>query len=150
MSRGQALLEFALVLPVFLTMVFGISVVGWLIAQRGSVANAAQAAARAAIVAPSWTVPNGSLNCAGGDIPKAAQQASPIIRINQGQLCDSTSSANTYTQSPVAGEASIEVVIGGTPSAPKSFAVTVTAQVKPAVILPDETLFGHSTVEAYQ
>ncbi len=49
-SRGQALVEFALVLPLFLLLIFGIVDAGRLIFTYNTVANSARDAARVAIV----------------------------------------------------------------------------------------------------
>jgi Flp pilus assembly protein TadG len=54
-TRGQALVEFALVLPVFLLIVFGIIDAGRLIFTYNTVSNAARNAARVAIVNQSTT-----------------------------------------------------------------------------------------------
>ncbi len=49
-SRGQALVEFALVIPMFLAMLFGIVDLGRVVWANNSLANAAREAARFAIV----------------------------------------------------------------------------------------------------
>ncbi len=49
-SRGQGLVELALVLPIFLTMLFGIVDLGRVVWANDSLANAAREAARFAIV----------------------------------------------------------------------------------------------------
>jgi Flp pilus assembly protein TadG len=59
-SRGQALVEFALVLPVFLLILFGIIDAGRLIYTYNTIANAARDGARVAIV--NQTV-NGTNTC---------------------------------------------------------------------------------------
>jgi Flp pilus assembly protein TadG len=48
--RGQSLVEFALVLPVFLLMILGLFDVGYAVYSYNTVANSARAAARVAIV----------------------------------------------------------------------------------------------------
>lgn len=54
-ARGQALVEFALVIPIFLLMVFGIIDAGRLIYTYNTVSNAARDGARVAIVNQSTT-----------------------------------------------------------------------------------------------
>ena len=56
--RGQALVEFALVIPIFLLIVFGIIDAGRLIFTYNTVSNAARNAARVAIVNQSTTGTN--------------------------------------------------------------------------------------------
>jgi Flp pilus assembly protein TadG len=48
--RGQALVEFALIIPIFLVLVFGIVDAGRLVFTYNTIANAARAGARVAIV----------------------------------------------------------------------------------------------------
>jgi len=59
-GRGQALVEFALILPVFLLIFFGIIDAGRLIFTYNTIANASRSAARVAIVNQS---PNGTNTC---------------------------------------------------------------------------------------
>jgi Flp pilus assembly protein TadG len=54
-SRGQALVEFALILPVFLLIVFGLIDGGRLVFTYNTVSNAARSGARVAIVNQSTT-----------------------------------------------------------------------------------------------
>jgi Flp pilus assembly protein TadG len=49
-ERGASMVEFALVLPLFLLLLFGIMEVGWLFAQQVEVRNAAREGARLAVV----------------------------------------------------------------------------------------------------
>lgn len=49
-ERGASLVEFAVVLPLFLILLFGIIEVGWLFAQQVEVRNAAREGARLAVV----------------------------------------------------------------------------------------------------
>jgi Flp pilus assembly protein TadG len=57
-SRGQALVEFAIVLPVFLLVLFGLIEFGYMLYSQMTVSNAAREAARAAVVDPdACTIP---------------------------------------------------------------------------------------------
>src|SRR5579862_5873532 len=57
-SRGQALVEFAIVLPVFLLVLFGLIEFGYMLYSQTTVSNAAREAARAAVVDPdACTIP---------------------------------------------------------------------------------------------
>jgi len=49
-ERGAALVEFALILPLFILLVFGIMEAGWLFAQEVEIRNAAREGARLAVV----------------------------------------------------------------------------------------------------
>jgi Flp pilus assembly protein TadG len=49
-ERGASAVEFALVLPIFVLLVFGIMEAGWLFAQQVEVRNAAREGARLAVV----------------------------------------------------------------------------------------------------
>ena len=49
-EKGAAIVEFAVVLPILLTLVFGIMEAGWLFAQQVEVRNAAREGARLAVV----------------------------------------------------------------------------------------------------
>ena len=49
-ERGAAVVEFAVVLPLFLVLVFGVMEAGWLFAQQIEVRNAAREGARLAVV----------------------------------------------------------------------------------------------------
>ncbi len=54
-ERGAAVVEFALVLPLFLALVFGIISYGWMLSYRQSISQAAAEGARAVAVAPNGT-----------------------------------------------------------------------------------------------
>lgn len=49
-EKGAAMVEFAIVLPLFLLLVFGIMEAGWLFAQQVEVRNASREGARMAVV----------------------------------------------------------------------------------------------------
>ena len=49
-ERGASLVEFAVVLPLFITLIFGTMEAGWLFAQQVEIRNAAREGARLAVV----------------------------------------------------------------------------------------------------
>ena len=49
-EKGAAIVEFAIILPLFLTLVFGVMEAGWLFAQEVEIRNAAREGARLAVV----------------------------------------------------------------------------------------------------
>jgi len=49
-EKGAAIVEFAVILPLFLTLVFGVMEVGWMFAQQVEIRNAAREGARLAVV----------------------------------------------------------------------------------------------------
>ena len=49
-ERGAALVEFAVVLPLFVVLIFGVMEAGWLFAQQVEIRNAAREGARLAVV----------------------------------------------------------------------------------------------------
>jgi len=51
-APGQALIEFALVLPLLVLLIFGLFDLGWAIYANNTIANAAREGARLAIVSP--------------------------------------------------------------------------------------------------
>ena len=148
---GQSLLEFALVFPLFMTLVFGISTFGYLYYQTIAINNAAQAGARAATLETNFT----TLNSAGNDcesaspitIAAAAQHGADTVPVNPGLLCNSSANPDVYTQPP-GGGASVVLTITGTPANPTSFQVVVTLPIHPlAPVSPLQgTLSGHSTL----
>lgn len=74
-TRGQAMVEFALVLPIFILVLSGIMDFGVLLYSRMTVINAAREGARAAVTAPDTT-----------SIPTLAQGAAESTAANSGGL----------------------------------------------------------------
>lgn len=148
---GQALLEFALVFPLFLALIFGISTFGYLYYQAIAINNAAQAGARAATLETNFTTLDSAGNdCESGSpitIAAAARHAADTIPINPGLLCNSSANADVYTQAPGSG-ASIVLTITGTPAQPTSLNVVVTLPITPLAPVRSlhGTLSGHSTL----
>ena len=54
-ERGAAMVEFALIAPIFIALVFGIISYGWMLSYRQGMSQAAAEAARVIAVAPSGT-----------------------------------------------------------------------------------------------
>jgi Flp pilus assembly protein TadG len=68
-TRGQSLVEFALVLPVFLLLIFGIIDLGRFVYMNSTVSQAAREAARTASVEASWIgSPRGDCNQPAGPV----------------------------------------------------------------------------------
>ena len=59
---GAALVEFAMVLPLFIVLIFGIMEAGWFFAQNVEVRNAAREGARLAVVDFPSTAPGGEID----------------------------------------------------------------------------------------
>lgn len=75
-SRGQSLVEFALVVPLFLLMLFGLVDMGRLVYANSTLSQAAREGARVASVQASWVGHTGSgCNLAGGPICPANEAA---------------------------------------------------------------------------
>jgi hypothetical protein len=68
-SRGQSLVEFALVLPAFLFLLFGLIDIGRFVYLNSTLSQAAREAARVAAVEASWIgSPDASCGTAGGPV----------------------------------------------------------------------------------
>jgi Flp pilus assembly protein TadG len=111
-SRGQGLVEFALVIPIFLLLLFGLIDAGRLVYQHSVLSQAAREGARLASVEASW-VGSGDASCGTGggpvcpsnvgalrtDIRAAANRmVTPFAVITNAQLytsCDPTGGAPT-------------------------------------------------------
>lgn len=140
-QRGQSVVEFALVAPVFFALLFGVIAAGWLFFQASAVNDAAQGGAREAIVVTyNASTHSGSRlsldgsGCATGtpeSIQAAVQHAANILPVDPNQLCRTTAdsfcpSGNTYlTQNPVSGDAVVELCVHGSISSPASYTVRV-------------------------
>jgi hypothetical protein len=114
-EAGQALVEFALVVPVLCVLFLGLVAAAWVLFEYEAVANAAQAGAREAIVE---TALLGSGGCESGQpraIEAAVQSGAMIVPVDANALCQSSTNPAELVQVPsAAGEATVTVV--GTPS----------------------------------
>lgn len=140
------MVEFALVAPIFFALLWGIIASGILFFQASAVNDAAQGAARAALVEESFTSgtttgsPSG-LSCTAADpgesgtdsgnslgsrpLETAAQQAANIVTVDPDPLCESTTGvagfcgdvkADTLVQTAVSGDATIMLCLVPAPT----------------------------------
>ncbi|MGH7641570.1 MAG: TadE family protein [Candidatus Dormibacteria bacterium] len=131
-GRGQSVVEFALVAPIFFAVIFGIIAAGWLFFQNSAVSNAAQGGARESLVeVPLVQKPTTGAytadECESGTpraITAAAQQAANILPLDPNPLCNlptpnpacnytSGEYADALSQTAVAGDASICLLVQG-------------------------------------
>lgn len=143
-SRGQGLVEFALVIPIFLFMLFGLIDAGRLVYQNTVVSQAAREGARLASVEASWIgSADPSCGTAGGpacpssattlknDVVAAANRmVAPFATIPAGNVyirCDTAGSAPTGAWAPASATCtknltgnvvSVRVVLDFTPITP--------------------------------
>jgi len=76
-SRGQGLVEFALVLPIFLLMLFGLIDAGRLVYQNSVLSQAAREGARLASVEASW-IGSSDPGCGSGGGPVCPNNANTL------------------------------------------------------------------------
>ena len=76
-SRGQSLVEFALVLPIFLLMLFGLVDLGRYVYLNSTVSQAAREGARLAAVEASWV---------GSTAPRCDQPGGPVCPADTSEL----------------------------------------------------------------
>jgi Flp pilus assembly protein TadG len=129
-SRGQSLVEFSLVAPIFFAVIFGIIAAGWLFFQNSAVSDAAQGGAREALVeTPLVQKPTSGAYtadlCESGSprsITAATQQASNILQLDPNPLCNlptpnpacnftASQDADALSQTPVAGDATVCLLV---------------------------------------
>ncbi|MHB1523098.1 MAG: TadE/TadG family type IV pilus assembly protein [Candidatus Dormibacteria bacterium] len=148
-ERGQSAVEFALVAPIFFALLFGVIAAGWLFFQSSAVNDAAQGAAREAIVV-SYSGQRLSLSggCAAGTpvpVQQAAQHAANILPVDPNPLCKAannsfcTSGNTLLTQMAAGQDATIELCVVGGVSSPSAYTVKVTY-----IAHPLEPLLGTS------
>ena len=134
-ERAQSAVEFALVAPIFFALIFGVTAAGWLFFQSSAVNDAAQGAAREAIVV-SYSGQRLSLSggCATGTpvpVEQAAQHAANILPVDPNPLCRAAnnsfcpSGSTLLTQVPVGQDATIELCVVGGVSSPSAYRVQV-------------------------
>lgn len=144
-QRGQSVVEFALVAPIFFAVLFGIIASGWLFFQNSAVSDAAQGSAREALVESPLVQypasgPYKSDLCESGSprtVVAAAQQAANILPIDPNPLCNlptpnpacnfgASEYSKALSQTPVSGDASLCVLVtSGTLTAWTSLQITV-------------------------
>ncbi len=130
-AAGQSLVEFAIVCPIALVVVFGILSGSWLFFQNEAVSDGARGGARAASIASSLYVADPLVagkfceSGAPGTVAAAVGRAAPQLPVDPALLC--TTSSTTHLQDLAgtpAGKAS--VTVDATPSLAAPTAVTVT------------------------
>lgn len=135
--------------PIFFALLFGVIAAGWLFFQSSAVNDAAQGAAREAIVV-SYSGQRLSLSggCAAGTpvpVQQAAQHAANILPVDPNPLCKAannsfcTSGNTLLTQMTTGQDATIELCVVGGVSSPSAYTVKVTY-----IAHPLEPLLGTS------
>jgi hypothetical protein len=110
-SRGQALVEFALVIPVFLVMLFAVIDAGRLIYLNSTVSQAAREAARLASVEASWI---------GSSDPACGMSGGPVCPANASGLTTHAVSAANRMMSPFAPVGTADLTMRCDTSSPPS------------------------------
>src|SRR6266498_4294761 len=114
-TRGQALVEFAIVILLLFTLVFGIFQFGWLMYIKNTLNNAARAAARVAIVTPDLNTSGDTSYSKGSFTTGCTSITDPVQQI----ICDSlyyvnkpdVSATVTSTNHPAKSNDTISVTI---------------------------------------
>jgi Flp pilus assembly protein TadG len=140
LRRGQGMVEFALVAPVFFAVVLGVIAASYLFFQSSAVNDAAQGGAREVLVQTPIVTGSCESNTPQA-IETAVQRAANILPVNTNELCVSATNPNELVQAAQAGTASITVVGHPSLTSPDSFTVTVTY-----VAHPLEPLLGTQVV----
>ncbi|MGH7640614.1 MAG: TadE/TadG family type IV pilus assembly protein [Candidatus Dormibacteria bacterium] len=129
-SRGQSIVEFSLVAPIFFALLFGIIACGVLFFQNSAVSDGAQGGAREALVETPLVQkpasgPYAGLNCESGSprsITAATQQAANILALDPNPLCNLATpnpacnftvgqEPNALSQTPVPGDATVCLLV---------------------------------------
>lgn len=98
-ERGVSMVEFALVVPLFLVLVFGIMEAGWLFAQLTETRNAAREGARLAVVDYGDANAIGAETCARADLSSGGATVIISTTGNVGDpLADPTASVTVEIQ----------------------------------------------------
>jgi len=128
-ESGQALVEFALVVPIALVLLFGIIAICFLGFQNSSLHNAASAGAREASIQTSLLTPTGGQYCESGQPASIEQEVSRTavgLPVNMAPLCASSPNATQLTQTPnVANKVNVTVTCVGGCATPSSVEVSV-------------------------
>ncbi len=129
-DTGATIVEFALVAPFVVMVLFGIVAGCFLAYQNSALHDGATAGARMASIESSLVTPKNGQFCESNvpiPIEKAVSQAAPLLHVNPAPLCASSGSSSTLTQSStVNGDVNIVVTCGGTCAAPTSTTVSLT------------------------
>jgi len=127
-DSGQGLVEFSLVGPIALVLIFGIIVASFLFFQRSDLRDGATAGARMAAVETSLATQVGSQYCESNSpqpIETVVGTAVPGIQINTARLCASSSTATQLTQSP-SSSTGVNVTVTASPNISSPSTLTVT------------------------
>jgi Flp pilus assembly protein TadG len=153
--RGQAVVEFALVAPIFFALIFGVIAAGYLFFQNSAIGDGAQGGAREALVETQFNSITNPLAmgtiCESGlpvAIETAVQRAANILPVDPNPLCNYSGPNNVLTQTAVAGDASITLTATGGLASPTSITVKVTYVAHPLrpVLATTITLTSTSTL----
>jgi len=138
---GATLVEFALVAPIALVLLFGIIAGCFLAYQNSALHQGASAGAREASIETSLVAqsPTNSLwasgstdglTCESGSptpIEKTVADNAPLLTVNPAPLCSTSTDPGELTQTPaVPGDVNVTVTCGGSCSAPQSTTVSLT------------------------
>jgi Flp pilus assembly protein TadG len=132
-KRGQALVEFALVIPIFMLLLSGIMDFGVMLFQRMTIINSAREGARAAVMVQLPVAPGYIVQTAQGAAVSAAGQAGVTI---------SNSDVNVVCVQTSVSPTSTTLVPGGCNSAVTGDSVKVTVSYSYRTFFP--LLFGAS------
>jgi len=138
-GNGQGMVEFAMVAPIFFALVFGIVAAGWLFFQSAAVSDGAQGGAREAIVETNVSTMVAGKECESSlprSIEAAVQQAANAVTVDPNPLCQEGSSgtttsfcpegqAATLVQTPVTGDAMVQICVIGGLTGPTAYKVQV-------------------------
>ena len=137
-ERGQALLEFALVVPIFLVLVFGIIDFGWALRSWITVTNAAREGARiGAVHAAAGTV--GECSVASGDAPVGGM---PTIAA---RACKTADTLDTNSTAVAIDGADLDGPAGPVGAGLTGNSVTVTLTYRHDFLTPLGSLIGSFT-----
>ncbi|GEM_PF-3187640 len=144
-SRGQALIEFAISIPILLTVVMAMINCAWFLFQQQSVTNAARTAAREAAVLNPLLQSGTGTSCTSGygeptstaaspatTVELAASKASTIVPINTSALCATGATSASMTSSTTqSGTATVTITGSPTLASPNTVTATVTYTTPP-------------------
>lgn len=142
-ERGASLVEFAIVVPVALVLIFGLIGVSYMAFQSSALSDGASAGARMASIETSLVQANGGQYCESGSpesVETAVQDATPLLTVNMEPLCAASATATELTQSSdPTGDVNITVTCGGSCADPTTTQVYL--WINAASVLPEVGLF---------